>query len=140
MIHQTVAKIVPFLRWYQLPQRHLDLLWFFYIHESHAVCQTNAVSVCHDRRLPKNILALPRTKDQRELAQWYTACDVYVSPSVEETFGMTVLEAACCGTTPIVYRGTACQEVAQEHGGICVDRGPAHLAEAILSVQKEARP
>ena len=92
------------------------------------------------RKLPKNILALPRTKNQQELAQWYTACDVYVSPSVEETFGMTVLEAACCGTTPIVYKGTACQEVAQEHGGICVDRGPAHLAEAIATLQKEAKP
>ena len=90
------------------------------------------------RKLPKNILALPRTKDQQELAQWYTLADVYVSPSVEETFGMTVLEAACCGTTPIVYKGTACQEVAQTNGGICVDRGPEHLAPAILNLQKEA--
>ena len=90
------------------------------------------------KKLPKNILALPRTKNQQELAQWYTLADVYVSPSVEETFGMTVLEAACCGTTPIVYQNTACQEVAQAHGGICAARGPEHLAEAILSLQKEA--
>ncbi len=75
--------------------------------------------------------------DQRELAQWYTAADVYVSPSVEETFGMTVLEAALCGTTPLVYRGTACQEVAQAQGGILADRGPEHLAKAILQLQKE---
>ena len=89
------------------------------------------------RTLPENILALPRTHDQRELAQWYTAADVYVSPSVEETFGMTVLEAALCGTTPLVYRGTACQEVAQAQGGILADRGPEHLAKAILQLQKE---
>ena len=89
------------------------------------------------RALPENILALPRTRDQRELAQWYTAADVYVSPSVEETFGMTVLEAALCGTTPLVYRGTACQEVAQAQGGILADRGPEHLAKAILQLQKE---
>ena len=89
------------------------------------------------KTLPGNILALPRTNDQRELAQWYTAADVYVSPSVEETFGMTVLEAALCGTTPLVYRGTACEEVARAQGGLSVDRGPEHLAEAILQLQKE---
>ena len=89
------------------------------------------------RTLPEHILALPRTHDQQELAQWYTAADVYVSPSVEETFGMTVLEAALCGTTPLVYRGTACQEVAQTQGGILADRGPEHLAKAILQLQKE---
>ena len=50
---------------------------------------------------------------------------------------MTVLEAALCGTTPLVYRGTACQEVAQAQGGILADRGPEHLAEAILQLQKE---
>lgn len=87
--------------------------------------------------LPETLLALPRTKNQQELAQWYTAADVYVSPSVEETFGMTVLEAALCGTVPLVYRGTACEEVARAHGGLAVDRGPEHLAEAILKLQKE---
>ena len=103
-------------------------------------CQIVLVGIPRNlqKKLPKNILALPRTKDQRELAQWYTLADVYVSPSVEETFGMTVLEAACCGTTPIVYQNTACQEVAQAHGGICVDQGPEHLAKAILALQKEA--
>lgn len=50
---------------------------------------------------------------------------------------MTVLEAALCGTTPLVYRGTACQEVAQAQGGILADRGPEHLAKAILQLQKE---
>ena len=89
------------------------------------------------KALPENILALPRTKNQQELAQWYTAADVYVSPSVEETFGMTVLEAALCGTVPLVYRGTACEEVARAKGGITVDRGPERLAEAILQLQKE---
>ena len=89
------------------------------------------------KSLPETILALPRTKDQQELAQWYTAADVYVSPSLEETFGMTVLESALCGTRPLVYRGTACEEVALARGGLCVDRGPEHLAAAILQLQKE---
>lgn len=88
-------------------------------------------------RLPGSILALPRTESGQALAACYTAADVYVCPSLEETFGMTVLEAACCGTTPIAYRGTACQEVAEENGGICVDQGPQNLLTAILNIKRE---
>ena len=90
--------------------------------------------------LPENILGLPRTGSPEELAEAYTAADVYVCPSAEETFGMTVLEAVCCGTTPIVYRGTACQEVADAHGGISVPKGPEHLAQAIQTLRTQEAP
>ena len=90
-------------------------------------------------QLPKAILGLHRTGSPRELAQAYTAADVYVCPSAEETFGMTVLEAACCGTRPIVYENTACQEVAQAHGGIVVPKGPEHLARAIAALLKNTQ-
>lgn len=84
--------------------------------------------------LPANILGLPRTGSAPELAEIYTTADVYVCPSLEETFGMTVLEAASCGTTPVVYENTACQEVAAAHGGISVPPGAEHLAKAILEI------
>ena len=86
--------------------------------------------------LPAGILGLPRAPSPQALAEIYTAADVYVCPSMEETFGMTVLEAASCGTTPIVYQGTACQEVAEAHGGIAVPKGPEHLAEAIKALMR----
>ena len=88
------------------------------------------------KKLPAGVLGLPRTPDSRALAQVYTAADVYVCPSVEETFGMTVLEAACCGTTPIVYQHTACQEVAEAHGGLAVPRGAENLASAIVALMR----
>ena len=49
---------------------------------------------------------------------------------------MTVLEAACCGTTPIVYQHTACQEVAEAHGGLAVPRGAENLASAIVALMR----
>lgn len=88
------------------------------------------------QQLPSKILALPRTATLTELVQAYTTADVYVTPSVEETFGMTVLEAACCGTVPIVYQGTACEEVAKLHGGIAVPRGAEHIADAIRHLRE----
>lgn len=86
------------------------------------------------KMLPENILALPRTNSMTELAQIYTAADVYVSPSVEETFGMTVMEARACGTEVIVYQDTACEEVVKQFGGIAVERGPDHIVNAIMKL------
>ena len=60
----------------------------------------------------ENIVALPRTCSMEELAKIYTACDVLLNPSAEETFGMNVAEAAACGTGAIVIEGSACAEVA----------------------------
>ena len=72
-----------------------------------------------------------------QLAEVYTAADVYVNPSVEETFGMTAMEARCCGTEAIVYQGTACEEVVNQFGGIAVPRGAEHILAAIQQLKKE---
>ena len=89
--------------------------------------------------LPAGILGLPRTNSVQELAEAYTAADVFLNPSTEETFGMTVLEARCCGTEAVVYQGTACEEVVSQFGGVAVPRGAAHLLEAVEQITKENR-
>ena len=92
------------------------------------------------KNLPQNILGLPRTNSLEELAQAYTAADLFVNPSVEETFGMTAMEARCCGTEAIVYKDTACEEIVNQFGGIAVDRGAENLLAAIEKLTKEERP
>jgi len=87
--------------------------------------------------LPKMILGLPRTNDLKELVQAYTAADVFVNPSVEETFGMTAMEARACGTEAVVYQNTACEEIVNQFGGIAVPRGAQHLLEAIEKLTQE---
>lgn len=87
--------------------------------------------------LPETILGLPRTNNVGELVQAYSAADVFVCPSTEETFGMTVLEACRCGTKAVVYQDTACEEVAKEFGGIAVPRGAEHLRDAIMKLTGE---
>ena len=83
------------------------------------------------RQMPKNILGLGKTNSAVELAQIYTAADIPVNPSREETFGMTILEASACGTKAIVYKSTACEEVAMEHGGYAVDFGVSNIRNLI---------
>ena len=83
------------------------------------------------RDLPKNILCLPRTDNIRQLVEIYSAADLHINPSVEETFGMTILEAHCCGTPAIVYEGTACEEIVRLYGGTAVPAGAENLWRAI---------
>lgn len=66
--------------------------------------------------LPKSIVGLERVDGPEELAGVYSAADLFVSPSTEETYGMTVAEAAACGTPVVVRDGSACVEAAEAEG------------------------
>lgn len=87
--------------------------------------------------LPDRILGLPRTNSLAELVQAYSEADLFLNPSAEETFGMTTLEALCCGTQAVVYRDTACEEIVEQFGGIAVDAGAQNLYDAVMQLTKE---
>lgn len=54
--YKTVAQIVAFFRWDDLPQFHFYFLWIFdVIHQSDPVTKTDAVRVRHDGRFSKDI-------------------------------------------------------------------------------------
>ena len=82
--------------------------------------------------LPKNVIGIEKTNDISTLVKLYSAADVFVNPSKEETFGMTTAEAMACGTKAIVYKGTACEEVVAEGNGISVAPSVHSLYEEIL--------
>lgn len=68
-----------------------------------------------------NIVWLGRIQDRNTLADYYSAADYVLNPSIHETFGKTTAEALSCGTPVIAYRTTGSIELI---GG---SRG--HLAE-----------
>ena len=78
-----------------------------------------------------SIVALPKTNSMEELAEIYTACDVLLNPSAEETFGMNVAEAAACGTGAIVVEGSACAEVADLEKTVTVPASLVGLREVV---------
>ena len=84
-------------------------------------------------KLPKNIVGIQHTSSQEELAGIYTAADVLVNPSVEETFGMTQIEAHACGTPSIVYENTACEEIARQNGNIVVPQDVNAIYKVLTS-------
>lgn len=80
--------------------------------------------------LPGNIVHIPYTADQKELAAYYSMADVCVNTTRYETFGMVTAEALCCGTPVIVYDNTASPELVDEQCGYVVRNGDR---EAIVS-------
>lgn len=52
-----------------------------------------------------NILTVGEVNNPQRLAQFYSMADVFVNPSIQETFGKVTAEALACGT-PVVGRNT----------------------------------
>lgn len=55
------------------------------------------------KRLPNGVIGIERTKNQRELAQIYSAADVFVNPTHQDNFPTVNLEARACGTPVVTY-------------------------------------
>lgn len=53
--------------------------------------------------LPSNVLAIRRTENQRELAEIYSAADLFVNPTREDTFPTVNIEALACGTPVLTF-------------------------------------
>lgn len=74
--------------------------------------------------LPKQILGIERTDNVHQLAEIYTAADVFVNPTYEDNYPTTNLEALACGTPVITYNTGGSVEAVMESGyGVVVEQG-----------------
>jgi glycosyltransferase involved in cell wall biosynthesis len=73
-----------------------------------------------DKTLSSNIISIHRTYNQTELAEIYTAADVFVNPTREETFGLVNIEAIACGTPVVTFDVGGTPETVNENTGIVV--------------------
>lgn len=75
-----------------------------------------------DKQLPHNIISIHRTNDQTELAEIYTAADVFVNPTREENFPTTHTESLACGTPVIAFNTGGCAEMLNEKCGTVTEK------------------
>ncbi len=81
--------------------------------------------------LPENIIAVSATDSAQQLVRYYSAADVFVHLSLQETFGKVVSEALACGTPAIVYNSTALPEL--------IGHGTGLVQEPDLSTENIAK-
>ena len=87
---------------------------------------------------PDNVMLVPFTDSKEDLAELYSAADVFFNPSKQETFGLVTGEALSCGTPIVVYNTTACPEFVNAYTGEIMMR-PQDIYSAINKVIEKER-
>ena len=74
-----------------------------------------------DGWLPNGIVSIHKTQNQTELAEIYTAADLFVNPTREENYPTVNMEAIACGTPVLTFRTGGSPEIVDETCGYVVD-------------------
>ena len=86
------------------------------------------------RQMPSNIICISRTNSQQELAEIYTAADVFFNPSYEETMGMVTIESIACGTPALVSDWSAIPEFVTEETGMIFHKRNSSNIKNMISI------
>ena len=81
-----------------------------------------------------NYVRLVGGRPHSDVPLWMNACDLFVLPSLRESFGIVQLEAMACGKPVVATYNGGSEEVitSEEYGLLCQPANPKELAEKIL--------
>jgi len=89
-------------------------------------------------KISDKIIHVPELESIEELCKWYSCADVFVNPTLQETQGLTTIEALACGTPVVVFKsGGAAECISCDELGISVERGDYQaFLNAVISLSK----
>ena len=83
------------------------------------------------------IILLPQITDDKKLSQVYSMADVFVNPTLQDTFPTINIESIACGTPVVTFSTGGAAEMLDADSGISVARGDVKaLYEAVCKVKK----
>lgn len=88
----------------------------------------------------EDYVVLAGGKPHDEIATWMNACDLFVLPSLRESFGVVQIEAMACGKPVVATRNGGSEEViiSKEYGLLVDPANPEDLAEKIqIALERE---
>ena len=92
------------------------------------------------KQLPSKIIGIPRTENISELVQLYSAADIVLNLSYQETFGLTTVEGLSCGTPGVVYNCTASPELITKETGFIVEPGDINgILKAVYKIKENGK-
>lgn len=90
--------------------------------------------------LPENVITIDRTENQQELAEIYSACDLFVNATREDTFPTVNIESLACGTPVLTFDTGGSGEIIDSSCGIAVEKNDVlSLKDAVIYI-KDSRP
>ncbi len=87
-------------------------------------------------KLPENITAIPRLELAEEMAEVYSGADVFVNPTLQDTFSMINIEALAGGVPVVSFNTGGSTESLSDKCGVVVEKGNvSKLYEGIKRVR-----
>ncbi len=87
-----------------------------------------------------NVIVINRTDSAKELAAIYSAADLYINPTYEDTLPTTNIEAIACGTPVLTYNTGGCSEIINDSTGFLVEKGNINqMIEMIQYLYKQEK-
>ncbi|NAS89367.1 glycosyltransferase family 4 protein [ANME-1 cluster archaeon AG-394-G21] len=82
----------------------------------------------------EDYIRLAGEKPHQKIPLWMNACDVFVLPSLRESFGVVQIEAMACGKPVVATYNGGSEEIiiSEDYGLLCEPANPEELAEKIL--------
>jgi len=91
-----------------------------------------------DKRLPDNIISIHRTQNQKELAEIYSAADLFANPTREENYPTVNMEALACGTPVLTFNTGGSTEIPDMTCGMVIEKDDVdEFCSEILRISKE---
>lgn len=93
-----------------------------------------------DKQLPTEIVSIHRTQNQIELAEIYSAADVFVNPTREDNYPTVNMEAIACGTPVVTFQTGGSPEMLDGETGSVVKCDDIDALECEILRIYEERP
>lgn len=91
------------------------------------------------QHLPLNVMSVGTLSDAHLLAKYYSMADVFINPSIQETFGKVSAEALACGTPVIANDATANPEIVGDCGVVIHNNDLNEIYNAITTIKNNGR-
>lgn len=92
------------------------------------------------KRLPANVSGIEKTNSVRELAEIYSAADVFVNPTHQDNYPTTNLEARACGTPVITYDVGGSPESAGPEAVVVNENDVEAIKDAVEEIVRKGKP
>lgn len=90
------------------------------------------------RSVPENVFCYGNVENSRLLSLIYSASDIFVNPTLKESFGKTIVEALMCGVPVATTAEGVAPEIINEECGCLLDNAsPQSIASALEYVRNK---